>query len=289
MRLSRVALLFATAACIRAQEPPAASDPVFKVTTPLVLVPATVTNKHGQTIDGLNASDFVLLDNGVPQRPSLEYTLSPISLVLVIEANSRSGAVLRKVQKIGSLIQPLVLGERGAAAVVTFADEVRVWQDFTSKPEVLGGCLKKLEPQGGGVRIHDAVAKAVDMLIERRDRARRKVVIVVSESKDHGSKTKLTDLVTRAQAANIIIYPLTYSVYLTAFTSKGAEEFDSGRPVYDADSGGLIAIFTELAAAGRANSPEAFAKYTGGEQLHFTNPSSSRLGRFQRFLASSSS
>jgi len=242
----------------------------FKVTAPLVLVPAAVTDKKGHTIEGLNESEFVVLDNGVPQKPSLEYTLSPISLVVVIEANGRSGAVLRKVQKIGSLIQPLVLGERGAAAVVTFADEIRVWQDFTSRPEIIGSCLKKLEPQGDGVRMHDAVAKAVDMLIERKDRARRRVVILVSESRDHGSKTKFADLVTRIQESNIIVYPLTYSVYATAFTSKGAETFDSGKPVYNPNGGGLLAVFTELGAMGKQNSHEAFAKYTGGEQLRFT-------------------
>ena len=267
--------LFAVA-LVWAQEPS-----TFKVTTPLVLVPAAVTDKKGKTIDGLNESDFVVLDNGVPQRPSLEYTLSPISLVLVIEANSRSGAVLRKVQKIGSMIQPLVLGERGAAAVVTFADEVRVWQEFTSSEEVLGKCLRKLEPQGDGVVMHDAVSKAIEMLVARKDRARRRVVIVVSESRDHGSETKLADLVTRAQAANVIVYPLTYSVYTTAFTSRGAETFGpNGPPVYDADHGGLLAIFTELGALGKQNSHEAFARFTGGEQLHFT-----KLAGLERVIA----
>ena len=260
-----------------AQEPPS----TFRVTAPLVLVPAAVTDKHGKTIEGLTDADFTVLDNGVPQQSSLEYTLSPISLVLVIEANSRSGAVLRKVQKIGSMIQPLVLGERGSAAVVTFADEVRVWQEFTSKPEVIGSCLKKLEPQGDAVHLHDAVAKAVDMLVERKDRARRRVVIVVSESKDHGSRTKLADLITRAQAANVIVYPLTYSVYATAFTSKGGETFDRSRqPVYDSTGGNLLSIFTELGAMAKDNSHHALAGFTGGEQLHFT-----RLDGLERVIS----
>ena len=267
------------AASLALAQDPAATT--FKVTTPLVLVPASVTGKKGYTIDGLTESDFVVLDNGVPQKASLEYTLSPISMVVVIEANLRSGAVLRKVQKIGSLIQPLVLGERGAAAVVTFSDEVKLWQDFTSKPEDLGSCLKKLLPHGDGVMMHDAISKAVDMLVERKDRARRRVVIVVSESRDHGSKTKLADLVTRAQEANVIIYPITYSVYTTAFTSKGGETFGpDGPPVYNSSGGGLLEVFKELGTLGKQNSHEAFAKFTGGQQLHFT-----KLSGLERVVA----
>jgi VWFA-related protein len=249
----------------------AQDPPVFRVSAPLVFVPASITDKQGKTIEGLTESDFVVLDNGVPQKHSLEYSLSPISMVVVIEANSRSGAVLRKVQKIGSIIQPIVLGEHGSAAIVTFADEVKVWQDFTTRADILGNCLKKIEPQGGGVRLNDAVSQAVDMLEARKDKARRRVIIVVSEAKDHDSKMKLPDLVTKTQAANVIVYPVTYSVYATAFTSKGGETFDSGAPVYDADSGGLIAIFKELAAASKGNSHSAFAKFTGGEQLNFTS------------------
>lgn len=253
---------------VLAQDPQ--STATFRVTAPLVLVPVTVTDaSSGKTIDGLTEADFTLLDGGKPQRHSLEYTLSPISLVLVIEASARSGPVLKKVQKIGSLIQPLVLGERGAAAVVTFADETRVWQDFTTRAEILGNCLKKVEPQGSGVRLHDAMAKAVDMLAARKDNARRRVIIVVSESKDHGSKTRLEELVTRAQAANIVIYPVTFSAYATSFTTRGYETFRDGSPVYNGYPMGIIEIFKEIAAAGRENSHEALAKYTGGERLSF--------------------
>lgn len=251
-----------------------AQAPSFTVTAPLVLVPASVKDAQGRTIEGLNEADFVVLDNGLERHPSLEFTLAPVSLTLVIEANKRSGAVLRKVQTIGSLIQPLVLGLHGTAAVVTFADRVRVWQEFTSRADVLGECLKTLAPQGSGSKMHDALSKAVDMLIEQPDRRRRKIIIVVSESKDHASETKLEELVTRAQAANIVIYPLTYSVYATAFTSKGGEHFGTnahGDLVYDSGSiGGFQAIFTELVAAAKENSHGVLAKYTGGEQRVFT-------------------
>ena len=241
----------------------------FRVTAPLVMVPTVVKDSLGKTIEGLTEADFVLLEDGVPQRHSLDFSLSPISLVLVIEANFRSGPVLRKVQRIGSLLQPVVLGERGSAAILTFADETRVWQEFTSKPEILGNSLKTLEPQGRGVMLNDALSTAVQMLARRKDNVKRRAVIVISEEKDHGSKTNLAQLITEAQANNVIFYPVSYSAYATAFTSKGGETFASGRPVYNADPMSLKEMLGEIGAASKESTHSALAQFTGGMKVNF--------------------
>jgi len=269
-------LFFMAATCLCAQ------DTVIRTTVPLILVPTTVTDRHGKTIDGLTESGFEVLDNGKPVKHSLETTNQPIALVVVVQTSAIAGPALAKVQKIGAMFEPLVVGAGGVAAIVTYSDQVTVWQNFTHSADEFTRRMRKIEPDGNSrteARMNDAVLQAVQML-EGRSKFRR-VLVVIGESRDRGSQARLEEAVTRAQAANVTVYPVNYSVYLTSFTSRGDERFaGSGRRVYDTDPGNLLMIFTEIARLAAQNAGDALAKYTGGEKVSFA-----RLAGLERVIA----
>jgi len=270
-------LLLLSAACVFAQ------GPVIRTTVPLVLVPTTVTDRHGKTVDGLNESDFEVLDNGTPVKHRLEVSTQPIALVVAVQTSAIAGPALAKIQKIGAMFEPLVVGDRGVAAILTYSETIKVWQDFTRDADEFTKRMRRIEPAGGGAKIakmNDAVIEGVNLL-EARPNYRR-VLVVIGESRDRGSKAKLEDAVTRAQAANVTVYPVNYSVYATSFTSRGAETFSgSGRPVYDGSSGmDLLAVFTEIGRMSAQNGGDALAKYTGGEKVSFT-----KLAGLERVIA----
>src|SRR5260221_2495558 len=50
----------------------AAQDAPFGVQSRLVLVPVNVTDAKGRTVDGLESKDFVVLDNGRPQKATVD-------------------------------------------------------------------------------------------------------------------------------------------------------------------------------------------------------------------------
>ena len=64
------------------------------------------------------------------------------------------------------------------------------------------------------------------------------MLVVIGETKDRGSQAKLDEAITQAQAANVTVYPVTYSVYSTSFTSRGDERFaGTDKRVYQPSAG----------------------------------------------------
>ena len=259
-----------------------AQDTVIRTTVPLILVPVTVTNRQGKTIDGLTESDFQVLDSGKLVKHSLETTIQPIALVVAVQTSAIAGPSLAKVQKIGAMFEPLVVGEGGVAAIITYSDQIRVLQDFTHSADEFTRHMRKIEPDGSSrteARMNDAVIEAVKMFAGRPKF--RRVLVVIGESRDRGSQAKLQQAVTRVQSANVTVYPVNYSVYKTSFTSRGAERFErSGQRVYNTDPGNLLEVFTEIGRLATENAGDALAKYTGGEKVSFT-----RLAGLERVIA----
>ncbi len=101
-----------------------AQETTIRTTVSLVVAPTTVTDRQGKYIDGLTQDDFLLYDDGKPQKIRADVYWLPISLVIAVQSSSISAAALDKIQKIGSMIEPLLIGERGEAAVVAYGDRV---------------------------------------------------------------------------------------------------------------------------------------------------------------------
>jgi hypothetical protein len=94
-----------------------------------------VTDHKGHSVDGLRAEDFVVRDEGKVQKIRMDTSdtvLAPVSVVVAVQASGISAVAIAKIQKVGAMIQPLIAGDRGRAAVITFDSEVTVQQGFTS-------------------------------------------------------------------------------------------------------------------------------------------------------------
>ncbi len=164
------------------------------------------------------------------------------------------------------MIPEAVAGANGEAAIVTFADEVRVVQNFTSDADAISDVVQDLKPADSGKgRMVDAVAKALEMLAARPKPA-RSAILIVGESKDRGSESKLNELLPKIQRSGATIYSLTYSAYLTPFTTRGGEYSPP-------DSGGLLAAITETARLGKQSTAAVLAAATGGRILKFETKS----------------
>jgi len=249
-----------------------AQETALKTTVPLVVAPTTIVDRAGHYVRGLTPADLLLLDNNVPRQIQVDELTTPISLVVAVQSAQNAWAALDKIKKVGSLVEPLVAGERGQAAVIWYGEEATVAHDFTSDTATLEAVFQQARARGPGGSAIDAVAKALDLLAEKRDN--RKVVFVIGESKDRGSKTPLEQVISRAQRENVTVYFITYSRFLTPFTSTWGPVCDShGENCHARDpewgDTNLIAVFGEMRTLAKTNVAEAFAKYTGGRRVSF--------------------
>ena len=110
------------------------------------------------------------------------------------------------------MIQPLVIGRRGEAAVVTFDRKIRWLQDFTRDPRDIQYAFKSVR-NGSPIdaRLFDAIAEAVDRL---RERDGRKVLLVISGGYDQGSDAVRDDVVDAVTRAGIEVFGARYSAKL---------------------------------------------------------------------------
>ena len=197
----------------------------FKSTVPLVVAPVTVTDAKGNFIDGLTEQELIVYDNNVPQKIQVETLTHPISLLVLIEANSASVAILDKLRASGPLFSDLLAGDGGETAIMAFAAAPKLVQDFTTDSRPLTHALHNLREQGAPCALLDGVREGLRLLGER-DQRRRRVMLVIAERRDRSSKTKFADLLHESQLQNTAVYWLTYSTLLAPFTNRPKRVWD---------------------------------------------------------------
>ena len=184
-----------------------------------IVVPVTVHDRDGNIVNGIQARDFHLTDNNKDQDITADVSYHPISLAIVIQANAAVEAILPQVRKIGSLLESFIVGDQGEAAVLAFDHRLQLKQDFTNDVSKISEALKKITPGSSTSRVRDAIGEGVRML-NHRPKDRRRVLLIISETRDYGSEGKMKDVVLDAQFANVIVYTVNMSRMAATLTNK---------------------------------------------------------------------
>ena len=142
--------------------------------------------------------DFELYDNGKLQKITEDATSHPISLVVAVQASANMEKLLPDIRKIGSLFSGLVLGETGEMAVLAFDHRVQTMTEFTSDPDKISNAFKNIKTGSTPNHVNDAAMKGVNML-RTRDKARRRILLLISETRDSGSSMGVRDVLTEAE------------------------------------------------------------------------------------------
>jgi VWFA-related protein len=218
--------------------------------------------KRGTQVADLQASDFQLLVDGVPRQITLDRFdtgVAPISLVVAIQSAGISAPAIAKTRRIGGMIQPLVIGSRGEAAVLAFDSQVKWLQDLTPDSGAIDDAVANVKP-GGSMQacMFDAIVEAANRM---KGRQGRKILLLISETRDRGSKTKLNEALEALERQGIEVFAAHYSAYTTTWIAK-PEDVPPADP-------NLIRIFTEVGRLATVNAVQSLTTATGGSDFPF--------------------
>ena len=264
----------------------------FVTTVKYISVPVTVLNKDGGCISGLEAKDFRLFDNGRVQPIDHDIATHPISMVIAVQANAGIEGMLPKINRIGSMLDSLVVGETGEAAILKFDHRIEVLQDFTNDSNKITDAVRKIKPGSNTARLNDAILTSINML-RNKPKERRRVILLLSETRDRGSEIKAREVLVEAQFRDVIIYTVNISRFMATWTRKNP---DTPRPpsipaaASHGLAGGSMNPNMQMQNSGYANGnlllgfaeafrqakniffdnpAEAYTKWTGGREYSF--------------------
>ena len=239
-----VALAVSTCAVSQQQAPDAAATGAADAR--VVTLPVTVLDKHSQVVRDLTKDDFVLQEDGraeVIKSFSLESNL-PITLGVLVDTSWSQRDSLDQERNASRSFFEHMLTPKDKGFVVHFDREVELMQDLTSKQDKLASALDAMktaeherssdtnsgnsgsgsggESGRGRTQLYDAVYLASNELLKKQ--SGRKVVVILSDGVDHGSKTGIEGAIESAQRSDVVVY----AVYFAARREDRDERGQNG-------------------------------------------------------------
>jgi VWFA-related protein len=231
----KLLLVIALATALVAQAPPAkapssnASDQLpapIKVDVDVVSILASVRDKRGGLVANLEKNDFTVLEDNKEQ--SIKYftreTDLPLTIGLLIDVSGSQRNLIGIERNAATQFFSKVLRPKDEAFLISFGEEAELLQDYTASARLLEEGLNHLQVSSGvgglhpgpvptigqprGTVLYDAVyLAATDKL---RGEVGRKVIILITDGVDQGSRLTRNQAVEAAQKANAVICSIDY-------------------------------------------------------------------------------
>jgi VWFA-related protein len=219
-----------------------AQEPSFSAGVKVVNVLATVRDKRHHILTDLTRDDFVLLEDGRPQKIAYfsRETDLPLVLGLLIDTSTSQRNVLSREEQASYQFLDTVLREtQDQAFVIHFDHDVEMLQDLTPLRKKLERSLGMLAiPRGPsrsvGTALYDAILLAADDVLKRQKG--RKAVVILTNGVDVGSKVTIDRAIEAAQRADTLVYSILFGDEAGGFNGPvmgpygGIARFPAGPP-----------------------------------------------------------
>jgi VWFA-related protein len=231
-----ISLILLAAPVLPQQEPrqePQQEKPAEETSAPisvdvsLVNILASVHDKHGGLIGNLTKDDFSVLEDGKPQ--TIKYftreTDLPLTIGLLIDVSASQKNLLDIEKRAAHQFFSQVLRKKDEAFLISFGQESELLQDYTNSPKLLQSGLSQLQINSGasgigpgpvptisqprGTVLYDAVYLAAHEKL--RAEVGRKVIVLITDGVDQGSKLRIEEAIEAAQKSDAVVYSIDYA------------------------------------------------------------------------------
>ena len=227
----KLLFVFALGAALLAQPPsktpPAEELPAaISVDVDVVNILASVRDKRGGLVANLEKNDFTILEDGKPQdvKYFTRETDLPLTIGLLIDVSGSQRNLIGIERSAASQFFTKVLRKKDEAFLISFGEESELLQDYTGSPRLLEQGLEQLRvssgvgglhpgpvPTAGGPRgtvLYDAVYLAASEKL--KSEVGRKVLVLITDGVDQGSRLTRDQAIEAAQKADAVIYSIDY-------------------------------------------------------------------------------
>ena len=227
MRSTALILVFAVASAVGLSALLLAQDDsTLKVEVSLVNILFNVRDKKSGLIGNLNKDDFKVFEDGKEQEVKFfnRETDLPLTIGLLIDVSASQTNLIDIEKNAAYQFFGSVLRKQDLAFLISFGEESELLQDYTNSAKLLRAGLDGLHVSSGvggfgpgpvptisqprGTVLYDAVYVAsADQL---KGQVGRKVLVLITDGEDEGSKYKISQAIEAAQKADAIIYGFYY-------------------------------------------------------------------------------
>ena len=178
-----------------------------KIDTNLVTVPVIASSRTGSYIADLKKEEFKVSEDGVVQQVAFFATVNaPFHVVLMIDTSASTEEKLGQIQQ-AAMAFVEQLGPKDKVKVISFDNDVRDLNDFTSDKEILRGAIKQTR-SGTGTRLYDAVQLSLNAL--RPINQRRTIVLFTDGVDFHSDSATFEATIRDLDESGVIVYPIRF-------------------------------------------------------------------------------
>lgn len=183
----------------------AVNAPTFKTGVEMVLVPVTVTDHNGRTVDGLQADDFNVFEDHKPQKiVSFSSDDAPCSVGLVLDI---SGSMQQTLTAAKEIVQAFLgpANPKDEFLLLTVSTQPAAMPAFVTDTAALEQSIGFAQP-GGLTALFDTVHLGLTRM--RGAQWPRRALLILSDGGDNHSRYSEKDLMSVALEADVQIYTI---------------------------------------------------------------------------------